>query len=747
MVYAKSAPLETLLCHTKKVLDGSETLQSSCYREKIIQSIPVQYREYFWDALSLVCKAHDLGKVQTLFQNKILNACRRDLLPTVDGLVEIHHNMISPAFIHNFVIRFPKEIRPSIYQTIAFHHARVDIGKKLIDDDGAWLIVEDVIKRDVSKRLNELEDIQPLFNYELKEPSPYYLRQLDPKKPLKGDEFDFCRMLKGCLHRCDHSGSAHLDVEVMPCEHSQRQVTDYLTRKVKGKRRIWQYPIANSMFDKNVVLQAGTGSGKTEFALYWVGNEKTFYTLPMRTSVNAMYERLKETYGSLNNVGLLHADTALYILSTAGLIDVNDEDNGIVETWNRVDLSKQLSMPISVSTADQLFTSAFRYKGYEKICATLAYSKLIVDEIQSYDPAIVAIILKTLVDLSKIGCKFCIITATLPKMYLDYLNDKIVGLEIPDPIFKTTPRHRIRLLWRTIKDSDTIDLIINLNKKHGGVLVIVNTVKMAQEIKTLLTSRKIPANLLHSMFTYEDRGIKEYCVLKRQKGIWITTQIAEVSLNIDFNVMVTEISSIDSQIQRWGRVWRNREEDYTQSDPNIYITSNPSDHGAIYDGDLIRLTFKALRKSEPQLLSDRSEYELVQEVFGDPSLDDSQYKADFDLSLRILNTLTVDTKREAQSVFRPISNVNVIPSMVYDNYQKAIDEAADKLGDHKTGRHDKLRYISVIRNTSVSVPYHYLKEIHSWPHSMNHRIMIANMGYSYEMGADVASVPSASIIS
>ncbi|MEP0826714.1 MAG: CRISPR-associated endonuclease Cas3'', partial [Nitrososphaera sp.] len=122
MVLAKSNPIdnpETLFHHTKKVLQEAQHLKES-YGSRILESVPSQYRQYFWDALFLVCAAHDLGKVQSLFQNKIFKACKRELelLQPVKGTKEIPHNIISPAFIRNQVRNFPREIRPAIYQAI-----------------------------------------------------------------------------------------------------------------------------------------------------------------------------------------------------------------------------------------------------------------------------------------------------------------------------------------------------------------------------------------------------------------------------------------------------------------------------------------------------------------------------------------------------------------------------------------------------------------------------------------------------
>ena len=155
MVFAKSTPIETLFCHTKNVLEQVEILKRS-YGTRVLKLIPSQYRDYFWDSFSLICKAHDLGKLQSLFQNKILRACKIDnLLQTIEGLNEIPHNIISPAFIGNHVKNFPAELRPAIYQTIAFHHAR---GRELLNDK-SWSFVEEVIRKDIVSRLYDLEDM------------------------------------------------------------------------------------------------------------------------------------------------------------------------------------------------------------------------------------------------------------------------------------------------------------------------------------------------------------------------------------------------------------------------------------------------------------------------------------------------------------------------------------------------------------------------------------------------------------
>ena len=70
--------------------------------------------------------------------------------------------------------------------------------------------------------------------------------------------------------------------------------------------------------------------------------------------------------------------------------------------------------------------------------------------------------------------------------------------------------------------------------------------------------------MLHSRFELNDRKdkerkIQEFSNKKENTGIWITTQIVEASLDIDFDMLYTEMSTLDSLFQRLGICYRSRE--------------------------------------------------------------------------------------------------------------------------------------------------------------------------------------------
>lgn len=70
------------------------------------------------------------------------------------------------------------------------------------------------------------------------------------------------------------------------------------------------------------------------------------------------------------------------------------------------ELARQLSSPAILSTGDQFFPYALRPPSYEKIFAKLSYSRLIIDEIQAYDPKAAAIVVKFIEHIVQMGVNF-----------------------------------------------------------------------------------------------------------------------------------------------------------------------------------------------------------------------------------------------------------------------------------------------------------------------------------------------------
>ena len=553
-----------------------------------------------------------------------------------------------------------------------------------------------------------------------------YKRYLDCKIDQK--DMDFYIMLKGLLHRADHSASAGVDIIATELNYNRKSITN---RMIGSFPDPWQLDSLTGNYDQNIILEAGTGMGKTEFALCWAAGSRTYYVLPLRSSVNAMYKRVVgDTFmPPLKDVGLLHSSALNYF------VDEDKTDTGITDALDKINLMRQLSLPITISTADQIFPAVFSYPGYERIYASMACSKIVIDEIQSYDPAIAAAILHGISDFARLGAKICIITATLPSICFDYLH-KNLKIKRLNPKYKDIPRHKIHLVNDTIDSSQIIDIIDSCTKNpEHKILVIVNTIKTAQKLKSKLEQNNIGASLLHSRFTQEDRARKESdknggIMDTGTRGVWISTQIVEASVNIDFDVLITEVSTMDSQIQRWGRIWRNRDNSpYDKDPPNIYVATKQE--SGIYDTEITENTIDVLESNLDKTKSDRDAYDMFNCVFSSQALIDTKYKTTFDSSVEKLDVLeyTAETKSIAQKLFRDISNIDVIPQSIYESNKDHINKLKDDLHVSKSKR---LAALFELKKKTVSTRQSKSLKLQSLDEKYN--IKIATADYSFEYG-------------
>ena len=173
--------------------------------------------------------------------------------------------------------------------------------------------------------------------------------------------------------------------------------------------------------------------------------------------------------------------------------------------------------------------------------------------------------------INDIGGKFMIMTATLPRIYKDELEKMGIKFKFGE-FLKPIMRHKLSINDNSL-DNDIENII---NKASGSkVLVILNKIDKANELYLKIKEKNIEnVNVLHSRFIKNDRSNKENSIInfskEREKtGIWITTQIVEASLDIDFDYLFTEMSTLDSLFQRCGRCYRSRK--YEKNEPNIYV--------------------------------------------------------------------------------------------------------------------------------------------------------------------------------
>ena len=653
MYYAKSDTKETIKEHTDKLLENLKIIRNK-YGNKITQTIEID-EERFWQLMEIICKYHDAGKVFSGFQNEIRKELKIELIPTRFTNREIKHEQISPMFVPNKKYNMTEDERKLVYQAIFYHHER---NTEHIDRN----LLNEIIEEDIKPNL---EKIEKELQIEITEPKTFYLVLVEGQARITEDHQlykEYC-LMKGLLHRLDHCSSAGIPVEDETDDEISTFTEEFMKNKNFKPNNLQEFTQKNQ--DKNLIVIGSTGMGKTESALLWSKNDKTFFTLPLRISINAIYDRIVEQI-KYEHIGLLHSTAQDYIEEKQNDIE---EKSAMKTEIEKIEQSKNLYQKITTCTIDQIFPFVFKYRGYEKMYATLSYSKVIIDEIQAYSPEIVAIILKGLQMINKLGGKFMVMTATLPRIYKEKLQEMGIEFEYNEFI-KNTQRHKIKLIDKKINKD--INQIYEASKTKK-TLIIVNTINKAIEIyKQLKEIGANNINLLHSRFEQEDRNekeknIKEFSKQKEESGIWITTQIVEASLDIDFDLLYTEMSTLDSLFQRLGRCYRSRE--YEGQEPNVRIyTKEASGIKYVYDEEINHKSIELLQEYDNQILEEETKIQLVDKLYSKEMLQGTKFYENFQNAFSILeNIIDYDaSKKEAQSLLRNIDNIDVIPKSIYD---------------------------------------------------------------------------------
>ena len=509
------------------------------------------------------CEYHDYGKVNPMFQRRIRNSSR------FNETNEVVHNVLSLYFIDEKKIG-NKEDYIKVAHAVLNHH----------DYGNVFEIINE--RQELIKEL-----LSGFYTHPVKTRTLRKIRKIINDKE--------AIVLKGLLHKCDYSASAEIPIELENnfLNEGLRQLLN--TWKKHDATAKWndlqKFCMENS--ENNIVVVAQTGLGKTEAGFHWIGNNKGFYILPIKTAINAIYKRLKEEILVEDSIderlALLHSDMLAYYNNAC-----MDNEFDVLEYYQK---SKQLSMPINIATLDQLFNFVFKYKGYELKLATLSYSKVVIDEIQMYSSDLLAYLIYGIHKISEFGGKFAILTATLPPFILDLLKKGNDEISFKQGVFTTDlKRHNIKVYESELEVESIYKHYIG-NKKiqaSNKILVVCNTVKKAQSLFLQLREKGVDnLNILHSKFIKKERSVKEddiirfgktyketadgnYIlnsqgnkILNNDSGIWIVTQIVEASLDIDFDFLFTELSDLNSLLQRLGRC--NRKGVKCIGEPNCFV--------------------------------------------------------------------------------------------------------------------------------------------------------------------------------
>ncbi|MCH3971207.1 MAG: CRISPR-associated helicase Cas3' [Oscillospiraceae bacterium] len=715
VIYAKSAEKQTLQEHISNCL--------TCYQDlKRIYQDKLSKRE--WRILYWAVVFHDMGKMDAHFQNKILKAVGKPAI--AEQGTEFPHNYLSPAFldIDYFMddLLFNKDEMELLIKIVFYHHAR----EAVIGNYKS--ILSNYIEKVLAKRWRDVQAANHIqkINGLTKELQTEFISSIDfvSDEWLEDKKQEQFIKLKGMLNRIDYCASAGIPVEERINDQDGRLYSEKTVAFMKG-HGFSLHPVQKYLKEhkgQNVIVQASTGCGKTEGALLWLDGQKGFYTLPLKASINAIYERITNTRNiGYSKAAVLHGDArAVYLEQTAG--GNKSENQNDEQALEKYQLASLFTAPLTVCTIDQLFRFVYKANGTEIAAAALACGNLVIDEIQMYSPELIASILYALHFISDLGGHFCIMTATFPKILITLMR----RYKIPCPTKAELPnfhgavpyRHRIKLL----KGSDFPLEEICSQAKTKRVLVLVNRVKKAQEVGEQLHELGAKVNILHSRYLRKHRKILEKKIQafapndsKRKPAcsVWVSTQVVEASLDLDFDVLYTELCTVDSLLQRMGRVYRDRKYDLGE-EPNVYILANKDIGSAshcIIDEKLYAYTLAAVQKYDGCLLRETDQQDdkadmidLVYDETKNPEIKESDY------CKKIIKTYTYLQENRMYAIvkedihFRDITSTTVMPKKIYAQLQKnGVLAACEKQIQHGS-KAEKIKAREKVMDYTVSVP-------------------------------------------
>lgn len=546
---------------------------------------------------------HDIGKASPLFQKTL----KHNYIQQPD--FTFRHEIASLFFIS----LFPEKEWPAIIDMIVAHHKSIyhDVREKgILDLDenmdcfarhsekfNEWCPVALGILNEFGIATHPIDINEAQSNYEFVVDYCY-------GKALNQSEW------KGLLMAADHFASA--------LEEKAESATGKLFIKPDlsfYNRQHHLYPLSLVSTDddrQHTLVTAPTGAGKTDFLLRRCKG-RVFYTLPFQASINAMYDRIKNDLKDTN--------AQVYLLHAASNLKVKD---GKVE--ERI-MQRHIGASVKVMTPHQMASIVFGIKGYEALLLDLKGCDVILDEIHTYSSETQAIVLKIIEILKSIGCRIHVGTATMPTVLYDKIlqllggKSEVYEVMLPCEILKTFNRH---IIHKVEQWNDCIDIIQKAINEKQKVLIVCNQVKRAQQMFDYICKSfpTISRMLIHSRFKRGDRSqletkLKDNFNRMTETCIVVSTQVVEVSLDISFDLMITECAPIDALIQRFGRINRKRTNETIGKFKHIYVIQPPqNDKEALpYDLEVLKKSFNVMPNND--VIEESSVQQRIDTVYPD----------------------------------------------------------------------------------------------------------------------------------
>lgn len=571
-------------------------LDVAAVAERLLE--PVRMGTALQHALVLLSALHDLGKLNAGFRSMLRGEGRQTYRHW--ELTEVHLNANLPLLAS--VLKPDRDNRlPPLIGATAGHHGRPStLDQRKLGQAARALTVE--AKTDAQHAITAFAALWP----------EAALTGLTSK-----DIMRLSWWISGLVTTADWIGS---NTEWFPAEPPELSLPDYLSscrdkaqKALSGTGIMAPQPSDRTVFDwpdlrpmqqacTEVLLPTGpvlsiiedeTGAGKTEAALMLAQRmlldgrgQGLFFALPTMATADAMFSRVSKSIGRM-------FETSPSVTLAHGRAGLSDDYKDIVQGrpnapedigctgWLSDSRRRALLANVGVGTIDQALLAVLPVRFQTLRHFGLSSKILIVDEVHELGEAYIAETLCHLLRMHRqAGGSAILLTATLPLDLRQKLLAVYNAVDDADPAYPaltmatgetrrdlpqdTGPKGPV-LVQRLASADAAVDLISRM-VGHGAACVWVrNAVDDAIAAVQALRVAGVEAELLHARYTLGDRKRIETTAREkfgkdatgRAGRVLVGTQVLESSLDLDFDVMVSDLAPMAGLVQRVGRLWRH----------------------------------------------------------------------------------------------------------------------------------------------------------------------------------------------
>ncbi|EWC39876.1 CRISPR-associated helicase/endonuclease Cas3 [Stutzerimonas stutzeri] len=482
-----------------------------------------------------------------------------------------------------------------------------------------------------------------------------------------------------------------------------------------------------------VLVEAPMGEGKTELAFLAHlrlqaanGHRGLYMALPTQATGNALFKRAltfleQFTEGPLD-VQLVHGGAAMNadVQHLRGIADDPQESLSASAWFSQ--RKRPLLSPYGVGTVDQALFGVLNVKHHFVRLWGLANRVVVLDEVHAYDTYTNGLIVALIRWLKALGCSVVLMSATLPLARREELlrawgvTDGVPELAYPRVLMADDDGVRgehfgarslapIHLAGVAESIDALADQAIGLLDAGGCGALIVNTVDRAQRLYRCVRERlgeSCELFLFHARYPADARAERERQVLtafgdqgeRPSRALLIATQVAEQSLDIDFDFMLSDLAPVDLLLQRAGRLHRHdRQRPSGHRMPRLWVAGLQRDKlpdlketawGYVYDPYILLRTWALLRdERELQLPADIDR--LVQAVYDDDALPaDLEAAAREQIEIESYGEYLARIQKERREALNIAIDPRDEPQRAYDNKPRGNEEGEGTGLENKT---------------------------------------------------------------